>query len=140
MKRKLPLYFLLSVCLVLCLLSAGCAYDLEETEGVFSSLTDFSDMSGECEHRFQYGLTVFCADSNIYPAARYHYVSCAMYGEDPFCGFYPRCEEHTRVDDPDGVTRTVLAYNGHLYRVVPQICSVCHQMAGERYILAETEE
>ncbi len=119
---------------------SSCTYDLEEKEGIYTPVQTAADPAAECDHHFRYGLTIFSEDRNIYPTDQYHYVSCVNYGIDPLCDFYPRCEEHRTVDAPSGINGSILAYNGHLYNVVPQICTVCGQSAGEKYILAETAE
>lgn len=139
MKTFRLISFLL-ICLFTCISMYSCTYDLEEQEGHFSTVMNTDGMTGTCDHIFQYSYTVYYADTNIYPAVQYHYVSCAKYGSDPFCDFFPRCEKHTPIDDSMYMEREMLAYNGHIYRVVPQVCSVCHNPAGDRYILKETEE
>ena len=119
---------------------SSCTYDLEEKEGIYTTVQTAADSAAECDHEFRYSLTIFSADRNIYPADQYHYVSCAKYGIDPLCDYYPRCEKHEAVDAPTGIMQSVLAYNGHLYYVVPQICTICKQSAGSKYVLAETAE
>lgn len=132
---------LMLVCMTLMVVSmGGCTYDLEEREGIYTSVQSAENVSGECDHYFQYSLPVYYVDSNIYPTIQYHYVSCAKYGIDPLCDFYPRCEAHQAVEDPSGIIRFTLAYNGHQYQIVPQKCTICQQSAGQKYILAETAE
>jgi len=130
---------LLCMTLLLVFLSS-CAYDLEEKEGIYRTSKPVEVAPGECEHHFNYSLVILYADTNIYPVSRYHYVECAKYGVDPICDFHPRCEEHDLVDAPGGIPGTMVAYNGHTYQSVQQKCTICGQMAGKKYVLAETGE
>lgn len=123
--------------MIFSMLLYGCSYDLEETENVYTvqEITDTKD--DICDHYFQYGYTVYYANANVYPSSKYHYASCVKYGIDPLCDFYPRCEPHQCIDDASAFRSSIIAYNGHKYQRIPQICEICGQSAGFRYLLDE---
>lgn len=116
---------------------SGCTYDLEEAENIYTAQALVHAEDGVCEHYFQYSYTVYYADAKIYPSSNYHYVSCAKYGIDPLCDFYPRCEAHQCIDDASAFRSSIIAYNGHRYQRIPQKCEICGQSAGFHYLLDE---
>ncbi len=133
MNVRIALILTMIFSMILC----SCSYDLEEVENAYSVQETIDAKDGVCDHYFQYGYTLYYANNNIYPPSQYHYVSCAKYGIDPLCDFYPRCERHQCVDDSSAFFGNMITYNGYKYSCIPQKCIICGQSAGFRYLLDE---